>query len=98
MVINRARLVLVARFGPARGAVLPARRTIDDPFELVGKAAHHHQRMAQIDRVIGAEAKLAAGLQLVGKRRGDIELLEISLALEGVFSRNPDLKRSIPDL
>ena len=41
---------------------------------------------------------LPFGLQLVGKRRGDIDLLEISLALEGVFSRNPDLKRSIPDL
>ena len=38
------------------------------------------------------------GLQLVGKRRGDIELLEISMALEAIFARNPHLKRSIPNL
>ena len=41
---------------------------------------------------------LPFGLQLVGKRRGDIELLEISMALEAMFSRSPILKRSIPNL
>ena len=41
---------------------------------------------------------LPFGLQLVGKRHGDIELLEISMALEAIFSGNPDLKRSIPNL
>ena len=41
---------------------------------------------------------LPFGLQLVGKRRGDIELLEISMALEAMFSGNSDLKRSIPNL
>ena len=37
-------------------------------------------------------------VQLVGKRRGDLELLEIAMALETTFSRNPDLKRPIPNL
>ena len=41
---------------------------------------------------------LPFGLQLVGKRRGDLELLEISMALEAIFSQNPDLKRAIPGL
>jgi len=41
---------------------------------------------------------LPFGLQLVGKRRGDLGLLEISMALETFFSKNPDLKRTIPDL
>ncbi len=41
---------------------------------------------------------LPFGLQLVGKRRGDIELLEISMALEAMFSKNPDQRRSIPNL
>ena len=41
---------------------------------------------------------LPFGLQLVGKRRGDLKLLEISMALEAIFSRSPDLKRRVPDL
>ena len=41
---------------------------------------------------------LPFGLQLVGKRRGDLELLKIAMALEATFSRNPALKRTIPNL
>ena len=41
---------------------------------------------------------LPFGIQLVGKRRGDLELLEISMALEAIFSENHDLKRAIPNL
>ena len=41
---------------------------------------------------------LPFGLQLVGKRRGDIELLEIAMALESIFSSNPSLTRAIPNL
>ncbi len=41
---------------------------------------------------------LPFGLQLVGKRRGDLELLEISMALEAVFCKNPDLRRATPNL
>jgi amidase len=41
---------------------------------------------------------LPFGLQLVGKRRGDIELLQISMALEAILAKNPNFKRSIPNL
>ena len=41
---------------------------------------------------------LPFGVQLVGKRRGDLELLEIAMALETTFSRSPGLKRPIPNL
>ena len=41
---------------------------------------------------------LPFGLQLVGKRRGDLELLKIAMALEVTFSKSPDLKRTIPNL
>jgi hypothetical protein len=30
-------------------------------------AAHHHQRVAQVDRMVGTEAELAAGLELGGE-------------------------------
>jgi amidase len=41
---------------------------------------------------------LPFGLQLVGKRRGDLELLKIAMALETTFSHTANLKRAIPDL
>ena len=41
---------------------------------------------------------LPFGLQLVGKRRGDVELLKIAMALEATLSTKPNLKRAIPDL
>ena len=41
---------------------------------------------------------LPFGIQLVGKRRGDLELLEIAMALEVTFSGIPDLKRAIPNI
>ena len=67
MAVDGARLVLVARFWPAGGAVLPA--SPDRPPATrtrPRKAPHHHQRVAQIDRVVGPETEFAAGLQLVG--------------------------------
>ncbi len=39
---------------------------------------------------------LPFGLQLVGKRRGDLELLKIAMALETTFSHTANLKRAIP--
>ncbi len=41
---------------------------------------------------------LPFGVQLVGKRRGDRELLEIAMALEITFSENSNLKRPIPNI
>ena len=41
---------------------------------------------------------LPFGIQLVGKRRGDVELLKIAMALEAVFSKIPNLKRRIPNI
>src|SRR3546814_5623168 len=66
----RARLRLIARFGPAAGPHLEIARLLRQPFELGAVAAHHHQRVPQIDRMVGAEAELAAGLQL---RRDQVE-------------------------
>ncbi len=66
----RARLGFVARFGPAAGAPLEIARALRQPFILVAVAAHHHQRVLQIDRMVGAEAELAAGLEL---RRDQVE-------------------------
>src|SRR3546814_3182111 len=55
----RARLRLIARFGPAAGALLEIARLLRQPFILVAVAAHDHQRVLQIDRVVGAETELA---------------------------------------
>src|SRR3546814_15069675 len=66
----RAGLRLIAGFGPAAGAGLKIARILCQPFILVAVAAHHHQRVPQIDRMVGAEAELAAGLQL---RRDQVE-------------------------
>ena len=41
---------------------------------------------------------LPFGVQLVGKRRADCELLEIGMALENAFSKTPGLERSVPHL
>ena len=53
-------LVLVSRFGPAAGALLEIAGPFAQPLELVAVAAHHHQRVAQVDGMVGAEAELAA--------------------------------------
>ena len=62
------RLGFVAGFAPAAGPVLPALRAFDQPFETVGVAAHHHQRVAQVDLVIRPKAKLTARFQLGGEQ------------------------------
>ena len=41
---------------------------------------------------------LPFGLQVIGPYRGDAILLDIGLALEGLFTGNPDLARPLPDL
>src|SRR6185369_2881548 len=61
--VNRAGLVLVTRLRPAAGAHLEIAGLVAQPFELVAVAAHDHQGMAQVDRMVGAEAKLAARLE-----------------------------------
>ena len=66
MAVDRPRLGFIAGFGPAAGALLEVAGLFTEPIELVGVALHDHQRMAHIDRVIGTETELAAGLQLVG--------------------------------
>jgi len=65
--VDGAGLVFVTGFGPAAGAFLEILWFIDQPFELVGVALHDHQRVAQIDVMIGAEAEFAAGLELGGE-------------------------------
>src|SRR5690606_16828770 len=62
-------LRFVTSLGPAGRAVLPTVGPFDEPFEPVGMPAHHHQRVAQINGVIGPEAELPAGLQLGGEQR-----------------------------
>ena len=41
---------------------------------------------------------LPFGVQLVGKRRGDVELLRIAMALETEFANIPGLERPVPNL
>ena len=41
---------------------------------------------------------LPFGLQLVGRRRSDAELLRVGMALEKVFAKTPGLERPIPEL
>ena len=41
---------------------------------------------------------LPFGVQLVGKRRGDVELLRIAMALETEFAKIPGLERPVPNL
>src|SRR3546814_14535341 len=60
----RAGLGFVARFRPAAGAGKEILRGLHLPFELVPVAAHHHQRVGEIDGMIGPESELAAGPQL----------------------------------
>src|SRR3546814_11487619 len=59
----RAGLGFVARFRPAAGAGKEILRGLHLPFELVPVAAHHHQRVGEIDGMIGPESELAAGPQ-----------------------------------
>src|SRR5690606_13775862 len=54
-------LRFVTSLGPAGRAVLPAVRPFDEPFEPVAMPAYHHQRVAQINGMIGPEAELPAG-------------------------------------
>ena len=62
-----ARLGFVARFGPVVGTDEEILRAVHLPFEL-GEARHHHHRPADVDRVIGTEAELAARLDLGGEQ------------------------------
>ena len=50
------------REGPAGGADLPIGGLFHHPLEQIRMALHHHQCVAQVDVVIGAEAELAAGI------------------------------------
>jgi hypothetical protein len=59
--------LFIARLRPAAAADLKILGFLGQPLELVGVALHHHQGMADIDRVIGAESEFAAGLQLAGE-------------------------------
>ena len=68
MPVNRAGFGFIAGFGPAAGADLEITRGLDQPIELVGVAAHDHQRVADIDRMISAEPEFTAGLQFGGKQ------------------------------
>ena len=43
-------------------------------------------------------AGLPFGLQMVGRFRGDFELLDISEAMENAFAGSPELARPIPDI
>ena len=65
-----ALLGLVAGTGASDVALLEIARVLRQPFILVAVAAHHHQRVLEVNRMVGAEAELAAGLQL---RRDQVE-------------------------
>ena len=41
---------------------------------------------------------LPFGVQLVGKRHGDLELLRVAMALEDAFANTPGLERPVPNL
>jgi hypothetical protein len=88
MSVDRAGFVFIAGFGPATWAVLELRGRIAEPFKLVIVATHHHQRVAQVDRVIGAKAELAARLQL---RREQIERAVVHHPPLGVARLGPGI-------
>src|SRR3546814_11312701 len=63
LVALAACLALVARLGPVVRAGQEVVRRRGQPAEIAA-AVHHHHRPAAIGRIVGAEAELAAGLEL----------------------------------
>ena len=53
-------LCLIAGFRPAAGAVLKIGRAVAQPAKLLAVALHDHQRVADVDRMVGAKAEFAA--------------------------------------
>lgn len=61
--VNITGFCFITGFRPATGSHLEITGHLCKPFELVGMSAHDHERVAQIDRMVGAKAKLSAGSQ-----------------------------------
>lgn len=85
MPVDRARLALVAGFGPVVGADEEILGGAHLPVEIAA-AVHLHQRPADIDGVIGAEAELATRLEL---GRDQIERAGVHHATLGVAEFGP---------